>query len=256
MDNSTHEMSEQLVRYLDGELSDTDKKAVDDSLALDPGLRAELESLEQTRAAVRYYGLKQEVAAVHGKMMEEMSPPVVKMSSGKKFLRYSLAAAASIVLLVGAYLAYNFFTLSPNKVFSANYKTYELSTFRDGGETTPSKAEKAFREKDYKEVVRLHDAGVERTPRAEFLCGIAALEINEDAKAIKCFREVLDAAAQSGQPVLKDESEYYLSLSYIRNRDYDFALPILVKIKNDPEHKYKESVSSRMIWKVKMLKWR
>ncbi len=256
MDNSTHGMSEQLVRYMDGELSGDDKKAVEDLLASDPELKAELESLEHTRSAVRYYGIQQKVGAVHGKIMEELSSPVVKMSSGKKFLRYSLAAAASIVLLVGAYLAYNFFTLSPNKVFSANYNTYELSTLRDGGDPESTRAEKAYREKDYKEVVRLHDAGVELTPRTEFLCGVASLELNDDAKAIKCFREVLDAAAESGQAVLKDESEYYLSLSYIRNRDYDFALPILVKIKNDPDHKYNRSVSSRMIWKVKMLKWR
>ncbi len=256
MDNSTHGMSEQLIRYLDGELQGADRKAVEDLLASDPEVKAELESLQQTRAAVRYYGLRQKVEILHSAMMEEMSPPVVKMSSGKKFLRYSLATAASLVLLLGAYLAYNFFTLSPNKLFSANYKTYELSTLRDAGETEPAQAEKAYREKNYKEVVRLHDAGIELSPRAEFLCGIAALELNEDAKAIKCFREVLDAAAQTGQPVLKDESEYYLSLSYIRNRDYDFALPILLKIKNDPDHKYNRSVSSRMIWRVKMLKWR
>lgn len=256
MDNSTHGMSEQLVRYLDGELSAVDKKAVEDLLAADPVVKSELESLQQTRAAVRFYGLRQKVGTIHGEMMEELNPRVVKMSSGKKILRYSLAAAASIVLLVGAYLAYNFFTLSPNKVFSANYNTYELSTLRDGGEPAPSKAEKAFREKDYKEVLRLHDTGTELTPRSEFLCGVAALELKDDPKAIKCFREVLDAAAQTGQPVLKDESEYYLSLSYIRNRDYDFALPILLKIKNDPDHKYNRSVSSRMIWKVKMLKWR
>jgi tetratricopeptide (TPR) repeat protein len=245
-----------MVLYLDGALSGADKKVMEELMAADPALKAEFESLQQTRAAVRYYGLKQKVGSLHNRMMKEMQSPVKRMSPGKKFLRYSLATAASLVLLVGAYLAYNFFTLSPDKVFSANYSSFELSTLRDGDNADPTAVEKAFRELNYKEVLRIHDAGEDLTPKGEFLCGIAALELKDDTKAIKCFKEVLDAGVKTGQPVLVDEAEYYLSLGYIRNKDYDFALPILLKIKNEPEHKYNRAVSSRLIRKVKMLKWR
>lgn len=256
MDNSTHGMHDLLVRYMDGDLSVTEKQAVEETLASDAALQAEYQSLQQTRAAVRHYGLRQKVSEVHGEMMEELGPKVRKLSPGKRFFRYSLAVAASLVLLLGAYLAYHFFTLSPNKVFTSKYRTYETGTFRSGENTESTRAESAFREKDYKEVIRIHNASNDRSPQVEFLCGVAALELNDDAKAIECFREVLDADAQSGQAILKDEAEYYLSLSYIRNRDYDFALPLLQKIKKDPRHKYHSSVSNRLIWKVKLLKWR
>lgn len=256
MDNSTNNMSENLILYLDGVLSGEDKKTMEDSMAANPALKAEFESLQQTRAAVRFYGLKQKVGSLHKSMMKEMRSPVKSISPGKKFLRYSLATAASILLLVGTYLTYNFFTLSPDKVFTANYSSYKLSNLRDGDNADPTPVEKAFREMNYKEVLRIHDAGEGPTPKSEFLCGIAALELKDDTKAIKCFKEVLDAGVRTGKPVLVDEAEYYLSLGYIRNKDYDFALPILLKIKNESEHKYNRAVSSRLIRKVKMLKWR
>jgi hypothetical protein len=57
-------------------------------------------------------------------------------------------------------------------------------------------------------------------------------------------------------PVFSDEAEYYLALSYIRNRDYDLAIPILEKIKDHPIHIYHEKVDAKLIRKIKMLKWR
>ena len=57
--------------------------------------------------------------------------------------------------------------------------------------------EKAYREKNYKEVLRIHDAGEDKTPKGEFLCGAAALEFNDNNKAIKCFKEVLDLNKQN-----------------------------------------------------------
>ena len=256
MDNSTPNISEQLVLYLDGALAGTEKRKLEELLAADQSVQAAYESLQQARAAIRLYGIKQKVAGIHGSMMQELEPPVRRIGSGRKILRYTMAAAASLLLIVGAFMAYSFFNLSPDKVFSANYTTYELSTVRDAGETGPTAIEKAFSGKNYKEVLRIHDAGEDPAPKSAFLCGIAAMELRDDARAIKCFNEVLNANKQSGQQVLNDESEYYLSLSYVRNKDYDFALPLLRKIKDDTEHKYHSKVSSRLIRKVKLLKWR
>lgn len=256
MDNSTPNMSEQLVLHLDGELADAEKKAIELLLVTDTALQTEFENLLQAREAVRYFGLRQQVASVHNKMMQEMQQPVRKITPVKKMLRYSLAAAASLVLLIGGYMAYNFFTLSSGKVFSANYNTYELSNVRDGGSPESTPAEKAFAEKNFTEVLKIYNAGNGHTAKEEFLCGIAAIELKNDSKAIQCFNKVIEKNKQAGETVLNDEAEYYLALTYIRNKDYDFALPLLSKIKNDTEHKYHNKISSRLIRKVKMLKWR
>lgn len=256
MDNSTPDISEKLVLYIDGALADSDKKAVEGLIASDTAVQAGYESLLAARAAVMHYGLRQKVASIHKKMMEETGAPVRSISPARKIFRYSMAAAAGLLLLIGAYTVYNFISLSPGKVFSANYRGYELSNTRDVNGPESTAAEKAFAAKNYKEIIRIHDAGEDHSPKGEFLCGVSALELKDDAKAIKCFNEVLEANKKSGQNILNDESEYYLSLGYIRNKDYDFALVLLKKIKNDPEHKYHRDISAGLIRKVKMLKWR
>ena len=65
MDNSTPDMSEKLILYLDGELSDSEKSNLEQQLAADKALQDELESLQSTRQAIKLYGLKQKVASVH-----------------------------------------------------------------------------------------------------------------------------------------------------------------------------------------------
>lgn len=256
MSNSTPDMSEQLVLYMDGALSGAGKKAVEDWLASSEAARAEYESLLQTREAVKLFGLRQKVSAVHKEMMEEKQPPVRKISSSRKIFRYTMAAAASIVLLIGGYMAYNFFTLTPDKVYSASYHTYTLSNERGPGEPEPGAIEKMYAAENYAEVIKLHDATAAPATKEEFLNGAAAMELGDDARAIKSFKTVLDLNKKNNQQVLNDEAEYYLALSYIRNKDYDFALPLLEKIRDDKEHKYNTEVSSPLIRKVRMLKWR
>ena len=255
MDNSTPDMSEKLVLYLDGELDGVEKENLEQQLTGDKVLQDQLDSLKSTREAVKLYGLQQKVSVIHHQMMKELQPRIKKIGSAGKMIRYSIAVAAGLLLLIGGYMAYNFFTLTPDKVFASRYKSYELVTVRDGnGNETP--AEKAYKEKDYKEVLRIHDAGEDHSPKGEFLCGSAALELKDNSKAIKCFKEVLDANKQAKKLVLNDEAEYYLSLGYIRNRDYDYALDIMNKIQGDADHTYNKEITGKLIRQVKMLKWR
>ena len=99
-------------------------------------------------------------------------------------------------------MAYNFFTLSSDKVFASNYQAYELVTVRDLN-TDETAIERAYREKKYKEVMRIHDAGEDLTIKGEYLCGTAALELKENVKAIDCFKKVLEENKKTGQSILK-----------------------------------------------------
>ena len=256
MDNSTQGMSEKLVMYLDGELAGQEKADFEKQLEANPGLQEELNRLQQTRSAVQYFGLQQKVAGIHQQMMLELATPVIPISRGKKILRYSMAAAAAVILLVGSWLAYSFFSLSPDKVFASGYHTYELSNMRSGDGAGSTVIEKAFEGKQFDEVLKLYREGSGMGNRDRFLTAIAALEKNNDPLAIRLFKEQLESNRLSPKPVYNDESEYYLALGYIRNKDYDFALPLLQKIKDDPEHTYNSKVTTRLIRKVKLLKWR
>ncbi len=256
MDNSTHDMSEKLVQYLDGEMQGAEKISFEQELSADKKLQDDLDSLKATREAIKLYGLQQKVSGIHQQMMQEMELPVRKMSSTRRIIRYSIAAAASVILIVGGIFGYNFYSLSSGKVFSSNYHSYELNTLRDGDTLQFSPVEKAYREKDYKKVVELQ-ALYNSTPVKEtFLAAMSYVELGNSTKAIEEFKKLIAENETANTDLFKDEAEYYLALAYISNKDYDFALELLRKIRDDPNHLYHDKITGKLIRQVKMLKWR
>jgi predicted negative regulator of RcsB-dependent stress response len=255
MDNSTHNDTELLIRYLDGELWGKEKDAIEQRLSEQTDLQKELESLRLSREAVRSYGLKKQVSDIHAVMKKELRTPVRQISGGRKFARYSLAVAASLLIIVITVLGYNFYTLSPAKVFSSNYQPYELSTMRDG-EGQISLIEKAYRQKNYPEVVRLTKD--QQTPGVKelFLAAMAQTELKNYSGAIENYQQLMATNKAAGADIMMAETEYYLALVYIRNKDYDQALELMNKIHDDPTHPYHEKITGKLIRKVKMLKWR
>lgn len=212
------------------------------------------DEFELAREAVRQYGLRKRVAEVHREMMNELKTPVRTITPSKKVLRYSMSVAAGIILLVGAFMIYNFFTLSPDKVYASRYQAFEISTTRSN--STDDALVKAYREKNYREVVRIHSSGADSSIAATFFAAMSNLELSNLNEAILQLEEVVGKNRDRRTPVFRDEAEYYLALSYIKNRDYDLAIPILEKIKDDPIHIYHEKVDAKLIRKIKMLKWR
>ena len=253
MDNYTPDMSQTLVQYLDGELPGAEKQQLEENLRTSSSLQGEYENLLLTREAIRFGGLQQQVASIHQDMMEELRTPVKKISSFRKIVRYSVAVAASLLLIVGGYLAYNFYTLSPNGIFASNYQSYELSSVRDGN-TVLSPVEKAYQEKNYKLVAQLGAASVDT--KEEFLAAMSDIELNNNTAAISMFKKIIAVDHAVTSNLFKDEAEYYLALTYIRNKDYDFALDLLHVIHDNPNHVYNGKVTNKLIRQVKMLKWR
>jgi len=255
MDNSTPNMTTLLIDHIDGVLPATEKKQLEKQLAADSIVKEEWENLLGTTKAVKLYGLQQKIGTIHREMMTELQTPVRTISPVRRIVRYSVAVAASVLLVVLGITGYNFYKLSPDKVFADNYSFYELSNTRGAGSEMTA-AEKAYREKNYKEVISIHDKRSEAGPQTEFLAGLSALELDNNSKAITCFKEVIETNRQTKDKLLEDEAEYYLSLSYIRNRDYDYALELMKKIQDDPGHLYNEKITSKLMRQVKLLKWR
>ena len=192
MDNSTPNMSEKLVQYLDGELAGVEKQNLEQQLAGDPLLRAELESLQTTREAVKLYGLQQKVAGMHPQMMKEMQAPVKNISANRRILRYGIGVAASLILIVGGIMAYNFYNLSSAKIFASNYRSYELSTLRDVDTQQVSPVEKSYREKDYKKVTQLSAAVDTMSIKESFLIALSWSELGNSSEAIRSFKKILE----------------------------------------------------------------
>jgi hypothetical protein len=135
------------------------------------------DEFELAREAVRQYGLRKRVAEVHREMMNELKTPVRTMTSSKKILRYSMSVAAGILLLVGAFMVYNFFTLSPDKVYSSRYQPFEISTVRSNA--ADDTLINAYRAKNYSEVLRIHSSGADSSISATFLAAMSNLELDQ-----------------------------------------------------------------------------
>jgi tetratricopeptide (TPR) repeat protein len=252
MNNSTNNMSEKLLQYLDGELSGSDKADLEKKLTADKSLQDELENLKLAREAVRSYGLKQEVAGVHQQVMQELQAPAREIGATRRIIRYSMSVAASLLIIFMGITAYNYFSLSADKLFKENYQSYELSTARGGAEDI-SAVEKAYREKKFSDAVAI----VFERPfiiKEDFLRAMSYTELGNNEKAISSYKEVIAKNKAAGTEVLVEETEYYLALTYVRNKEYDHAIGLLNKIHDSPSHLYHEKITGKLINKVKRLR--
>ena len=256
MDNST-QMNEELMRYLDGLMQADEKENFERMLAGSPELKTELENLQLAKSAVITFGLKNQVAEIHEQMMKELKneTPVKNITPARKIIRYSVAVAASVLLIFAGIEGYNFYKLSPSKLFSENYTAYELNTSRDANLPAESPIEKAYREKNYNEVIRLNTNSV-LSIKDIFLTGISFLETGDAAKAISSFQLVLVDVKSGSNSILKDGAEYYLALSYLKNRDFDQAIELMAAVHENPSQLYKAKFTRKYINQVKKLKWR
>ena len=196
-----------LIRYIDGVLSSGEKEAFEKELDTNATLRDELEKMRSAKEAVRLFGLKQQVGNIHEEMMGELSASRRSYGAARRILRYSIAVAASLLLILGAWIVYNFVTLSSEKVYGSKYQVYELVNVR-GNEPAESALEEAYRAKNYKLVLKLHGGKNEKNTRANFLAGLSALELNDNVNAIEYFKNVLAENAKNKKRDFNDEAEY------------------------------------------------
>jgi tetratricopeptide (TPR) repeat protein len=256
MDNST-QYDDELMRYIDGEMTESEKIDFEKQLAADRSLKQALGDLQLAKDAVRSYGLKEKVSGIHREMMKELKTeaPVRHISNVRRIIRLSIAVAASVLLIFVCIEVYNFYSLSSEKLFAENYTAYELTTTRSENDSAGSKIEKAYREKNYGEVIKLNTNSV-LSIKDVFLTGMSYLETNDLSKAISNFQVVIADLKDQKSSVMKEAAEYYLALAYLKNNDYDQAIELMAAIHDNSSHLYKTKFSQKYIDKVKRLKWR
>ncbi|HEX6169091.1 MAG TPA: tetratricopeptide repeat protein [Chitinophagaceae bacterium] len=178
-----------------------------------------------------------------------------KVSKMRRIIRYTVAVAASILLIVVCIVGYNFYHLSPDRLFNENYTAYELMTARSENDSIASEIEKTYREKRYREVININKSSV-LSVKDIFLTGMAYLETNDLPRAISSFQVVIADVKDNNASELKDAAEYYLALAYLKNNDYDQAIELMNTIHDNSSHLYTKKFSGKYIKRVKRLKWR
>ena len=177
---------------------------------------------------------------------------VKKVSKARRIVRYSVAVAASLLLIFVCIEGYNFYSLSAEKLFAEKYSGYHWTT---AAGTTESEIEKAYKEEKYTEVISLNRNSVVSI-KDVFLTGMSYLETDDLSKTISSYQVVIADMKGNKNLMLKDAAEYYLALAYLKNNDYDQAIELMNTIHDNSSHLYTKKFSRKYIKTVKRLKWR
>ena len=180
---------------------------------------------------------------------------VKPISKVRRIIRISVAVAASVLLIFLGIQGYNFYRLTPERLFAENYTPYELTTTLESNDTSESGIEKAYRVKNYNEVINLNKNSA-LSVKDIFLTALSFMETKDFARAISNFQIVLADIKSDKNSLLKDAAEYYLALGYLGNRDYDQAIELMNRIHDNSSHLYTSKFTWNYINKVKRLKWR
>jgi hypothetical protein len=255
-DNFTN--NENLHRYFDGELSGAEALAFELQLKQDSQLQEALQNLHFARYALRYGALKSRVAALHAEMMPQLSlvpeakHTVVATHNKKWWLIAGTAAAIGLLALFVVPLmrsSSGSASITASELYAANYKAYDAGRVR-GDETA---VEKAFRQKQYAEVLRLHAALPQPGLNEQFYAACSFLETGDAVKAQGLFAQVLQLNASGKATGFKEDAEYFLAMSLLKQNKVKAALSLFTTIANNPQHLYHDVVTDRLIEQLQQI---
>lgn len=240
-----HDNDDTLMKYLDGEMDQTEKEKFESQLQHDDLLQQKLERLQVAIASVQQYGTTEKVKAIHSEMMQELSPV---HKEGKlipmKVIRYSLAIAASIiVILVGV----NIFTASqpsPAKLYNEAFVDYVASTVR--GSENETGVTKLYQQHNYDAVIG-NASAQNLSSKDSLLVGLSYLKTSKLNEAINWFKAI------SAENPTKQDAEFYLAMTYLKNENYGEALNMMEEIRSNSNHVYRNQFSEDYVNKVKKL---
>ena len=241
-----HDNDEILMKYLDGEMDQTEKHLFEDRLQNDAELKEKLQSLQVAIASVQQYGTAEKVRSIHSEMMHELASVqkegrIVPM---RNVIRYTLAIAASIVIIL---IGVNIFTAQPSsqKLYNEGFVDYDASGVR--GNNLQTALANFYQNRNYKAVTE-KAGSLNLSQTDSLLVGISYLKTDKTAEAINWLNAI------SVYNPAKQDAEFYLALAYLRNKNYDEAVRRMEQIHADPNHVYHNQFSEDYINKVKKLK--
>jgi hypothetical protein len=142
--------------------------------------------------------------------------------------------------LLGSLSVYEYTRLSPSNVYKDHYQPYTLRATRGSGAAADT---------------RPGDVGAVNRSQLNkyFLAGNTFLEQGKTTDAIRCFLQVRKQNLEQGTHILEDDTDYYLGMSYLLNKQISLALPLFEKIHADPSHLYHDKVSRWFLLQLHLL---
>lgn len=232
-----------LIDHLDNNLAGEALLEVEGLIRTDSEMTSEWQYLNVAVEAIHETGLYDQVSAIRGQYQSQKQSNAkpagaVVRSMSKNVLRI----AATVLILIGAAVAYKYTTVNATSMYNEYYASFDLNTTR-GAENTDA-IEQAYRNKNWASVIAIANTSTQKTNKTYFLTGMANLELKNYNYAIDAFSQIIASNAKTGDNYFQDEAEYYMALGYLANNEAAKALPLLNKIKSDKNHIYYEKVKN------------
>ena len=167
----------------------------------------------------------------------------------QRWLRVLTALAAIVLLVWLVWKVYHIYQLSTDKIFDQTYMPYQLAA---GEMSLITPIEQAYTSKNYKDAIRESKTVFSVSERERLLIGLSYMETGEYLRAISWLKRL----TISSEAPLRQTAEYYLTLCYLKNDDYDNAIVQMKEILNNPSHLYHRQFRPEMIKELRLIKWK
>jgi tetratricopeptide (TPR) repeat protein len=209
--------------YLNGKLSDEEKKEIERQIVKDKVFAKEFSFMLLSKKAA-----KQEADILRKKEFESLKSGIELQKGNNKFLNkrvYTWVAAASIALIAGFFLIFNN-NESPERM-AQNYIDKNLATLpvlMGNEEDSLQKAINFYNKKAYTEASIIFEKLSKHNAKAMEYYGLNALQLNQYEKAITIFEQL------STNETYKNRAKLLLALSHFKKGENEKCYEILKSI--------------------------
>jgi tetratricopeptide (TPR) repeat protein len=264
----TPEETRKLVDHLDESRTGRISAELENIIDRDPEATQEWYYLNLAVEALHNTGLHDQVGSVKESLYSstesfiavpanQPAPNDIGKRSGgivRSIGKYSFRAAACILIVASSTVVYKYLSISSSSLYTRYFSTYALGTSR--GEATEPPIVQAYNSKDWNTVLSLAGNAGTKDNQSEFLAGMADLQLNRCDDAITHFEQVIAANAQASTDYYQDEAEYYLAISWLACQKVNQAMPILEKIKANPNHQYHQKVVKMSFFDLRLAQYK
>jgi tetratricopeptide (TPR) repeat protein len=211
-------------------------------------------------ATVQRYKVLQQVQQVHNAYVQQrkQNEPVVQPSSAKvvrmQAVKWTMRVAAVLVVAAGIGLGYMYSTNDGEKLYGELYSPYNVVIERASQDDPSNKIVSLYETKDNRGVIAIFEQQTSSTIREQFFAAMAYNELGEYNKSSGVFENILAKNKEKSSRLYNDEAEYYLGLTYLKQKKYTNAYTLLKTIKDDPNHTYHQSISKWLLLRLQWLK--
>lgn len=169
----------------------------------------------------------------------------------RRLLRLGSAIGAVLLMVYLGNQAYQVYLLSPEQLYTETFQPYVLRTSKSA-DTSAARFETYYRQGSMDSIIRAARGKVILSEKETLITGLAYLTADDPFWAIRQLKKI---AAPDGT-TFAPEADFYLALAYLKNRDFDHALTVILGIRRRPDHPYRDKFPPDFVDRVKLLKWR